>query len=389
MECKRCGNQDKELFYQGSRGLYCRKCAAFKRILLQEEPAAVDYEVASQSGDYHFNYPLTSYQLAASAKTKEYLLAGKDVLLYCVTGAGKTEIVVESISAFLKDGAKVCYAIARKEVVIELEKRFRTIFANAEVVALYGGHHERLSGDLIVCTTHQLFRFHNTFDLLVIDEADAYPLDGNETLMNISIRSCKGNIVFSTATLSPFLCKVLKGRNYKEVSLLIRPSLKPMVVPKTLYLSRLFLEVALFLILKKMKGQCIVFVDRKKDALYFYSLYKNFFSCTYVYSDLEQRNEHIQGFKERKYRFIFSTTVLERGVTIKDVNVIVIYMKEQAFSQASIIQMVGRVGRSIDNPGGLALIITNTYAKAITKAIAAIKEANNYYEMSVLHQGDQ
>ena len=64
-------------------------------------------------------------------------------------------------------------------------------------------------------------------------------------------------------------------------------------------------------------------------------------------------------------------------------------MKEQAFSQASIIQMVGRVGRSIDNPGGLALIITNTYAKAITKAIAAIKEANNYYEMSVLHQGDQ
>lgn len=386
MECKRCGNKDKELFYKGSRGLYCRRCAVFKRILLEEEPRSVEYEISSEAAEYHFGYPLTKYQLEASNKVKEYLFAKKDVLLYCVTGAGKTEIVVESLSAYLKAGLKVCYAIARKEVVIELEKRFRTIFTNAEVTALYGGHHEKTDGDLVICTTHQLFRFHNTFDLLVIDEADAYPLDGNETLMNIAIRSCKGNIVFSTATLSPFLNKVLNKRNYQEVSLLIRPSLKPMVVPKAIYLPRLLLEIALFFILRKMQEQCIIFVDRKKDALYYYSLFKRLFSCTYVYSDLKERAEHIKDFKERKYRFIFSTTVLERGVTIKDVNVIIIFMREEAFSKASIIQMVGRVGRSVDNPYGLALIISNTFAKAIKESVSAIKEANDYYEMSVLHQ---
>ena len=45
MECKRCGNKDKNYFYLGSRGYYCRKCIKFKRILLEEELYPLEYEL--------------------------------------------------------------------------------------------------------------------------------------------------------------------------------------------------------------------------------------------------------------------------------------------------------------------------------------------------------
>ncbi|MBR2577745.1 MAG: DEAD/DEAH box helicase, partial [Erysipelotrichaceae bacterium] len=182
MECKRCGNTDEAYFYKGHKGIYCRKCVSFKRILLEEELAPLEYEVSREAGDYHFDFPLTVFQEEVSLKCRRYIKES-DVLLHCVCGAGKTEIVVRTIDDHLKEGLKVCYAISRKEVVKELYERFKRIFPYAKVVALYGGHHSELTGDLIVCTTHQLFRYYRTFDLLILDEVDAFPLSGNKELM--------------------------------------------------------------------------------------------------------------------------------------------------------------------------------------------------------------
>lgn len=211
MECKRCGNKDERYFYKGSKGVYCRKCIAFSRILLKEELEEFTYEICEGAEDYKLSFELTDYQKKASKELKDNLESG-DVLLYAVCGAGKTEICVESISEYLEKGMKVAYAISRKEVVIELENRFRNIFKNARVTGVYGGHHEKLDGDLIICTCHQLFRYHHTFDLLILDEVDAFPLKGNETLMEICLRACKGRIIFSTATVNNDLKNALKKR---------------------------------------------------------------------------------------------------------------------------------------------------------------------------------
>ena len=100
---------------------------AFRRILLTEEPQGQDYEISKEVPDYRFEFPLTAYRKEISAKCREYI-ADSDVLLHCVCGAGKTEIVVETIADYLKRGLKVCYAIARREVVKELYERFRNIF---------------------------------------------------------------------------------------------------------------------------------------------------------------------------------------------------------------------------------------------------------------------
>lgn len=376
MECKRCGNKDPSYFYKGAKGYYCRKCIKFSRALLEEDIAPMDYEISQNVEEYELKYDLTNSQKRASKQCVEALKTG-DVLLECVCGAGKTEIVIESISEYLSRGLKVAYAIARKEVVIELLARFKGIFKNAKVIGVYGGHHNELIGDLIVCTTHQLFRYYNTFDLLILDEVDAFPLKGNKTLMNISLNSCKGKIIFSTATVDNDLQNILKQRNYKTINLYTRPSGKPLIIPKVRYAHKYILYVYLYYVLHSMANQCIIFVPSKNICRRLYKIFSHLVSCTYVYADLENRKENIMSFKNKKYKFIFATTVLERGITIKDVNVVILNF-DSTFDEANLIQMLGRVGRGIENPYGEAYILSDHLDKKIINTTNYLKEANSY-----------
>ena len=82
----------------------------------------------------------------------------------------------------LREKKKVCFAIARRQVVLELQQRLQEIFSHAEVIAVCGGHTQVTDGDLIICTTHQLYRYYQAFDLLILDEPDAFPFRGDPVL---------------------------------------------------------------------------------------------------------------------------------------------------------------------------------------------------------------
>lgn len=384
MKCKRCGNENPSYFYLGSKGLYCRKCVRFKRILLNEDQEELLYDIDANAGQYEIGFELTPYQKKASQEVCKNIGDGYDVLLNSVCGSGKTEIVVECIKQYINKGLKVCYAISRKEVVIELAIRYKKIFNNAKVVAVYGGHHDELIGDFIICTTHQLFRYYNTFDLLILDEVDAFPLNNNETLMNIAHNSCKGRIIYSTATTNSFILNYINNRKYKEINLYIRPSLKPLIVPKIYILPNILNYLILYRILKHSEEQWIIFVSSKKKAELLHKIYSRLFNSTYVYSDLEERRKNINNYKTKKNQIIFSTTVLERGITIKDVNVCILYDRKNAFSKESLIQMCGRVGRSINNPYGDLYILTSVIDSNIINCKKEIEGANKHYEMQIL-----
>ena len=200
MKCLRCGNTDPSYFYKGSKGYYCRKCVRFSRVLLEEELSVFDYEIGKDVEEYCFSYQLTKEQETASRMCVE-ALKEKDVLLHCVCGAGKTEISVQSIAHYLSQGLRVAYAISRKEVVIELADRFQKIFPKAKVAAVYGGHHETLTGDLIVCTCHQLYRYYQTFDLLILDEMGYVSFDRYQSELLFKViadRSERGSIIVTT-----------------------------------------------------------------------------------------------------------------------------------------------------------------------------------------------
>jgi len=156
MRCPRCLNTDPEFFYKGSRGWYCRKCISFGRMMLEEDlhPQKLN-AVSDGSQEYILQYPLTPAQAKAALTCAEEIDHG-DVLMNCCCGSGKTEIVVLSIAKRLKEKKKVCFAIPRRQVVLELRERLAGYFPNASVVAVCGGHTDVTDGDLIICTCHQL-----------------------------------------------------------------------------------------------------------------------------------------------------------------------------------------------------------------------------------------
>ncbi|QGS69180.1 DEAD/DEAH box helicase [Oceanobacillus sp. 143] len=107
----------------------------------------------------------------------------KELLCWAVCGSGKTEMLFPGIIEALKLGKRICIATPRADVVRELKPRIQQAFANVAVQALYGGSDEKeATAQLIIATTHQLLRFKDAFDLLIIDEIDAFPFHADPSL---------------------------------------------------------------------------------------------------------------------------------------------------------------------------------------------------------------
>ena len=378
MKCSRCQNEDNNYFYLGSKGIYCRKCITFKRQLLMEDNNEVILdEISENISDYTLSYDLTKLQKDISKKCAE-TIKNQDVLIHCVCGAGKTEIVLESISNALKSKQKVCFAISRRQVVLEIKARLEKIFKEAKVIAVCQGYTKILDGDLIVCTTHQLYRYPNSFDLLIIDEPDAFPYKGNEVLQGIALNSCKGHIIYSTATIDKDLKKKVNDNTVKHLMLNRRPHGYDLPVPKVVTSFKLYLFYKLIKFIKSHQEKIIVFLPSKKLCEKYCHLFNYIFSCCYITSESIDKDLIISEFRKDKYKVLFATSILERGITIEGVLVVVMYCEHLVYDEASIIQMLGRVGRSFKCPYGDTLLLNNKKNLTTINVIKSLKEANGH-----------
>ena len=130
-------------------------------------------------------------------------------------------------------------------------------------------------------------------------------------------------------------------------------------------------------LLHYMANQCIIFVSNINTCKILHKIFSHLYSCTYVYAELDTRNQNIKAFKDKKYQFIFATSVLERGITISGIEVIVIDNKN-VFDEANIIQMLGRVGRDINNSNGRGYLLINYPNKKTYNVLTYLKKANGY-----------
>ena len=73
---------------------------------------------------------------------------------------------------------------------------------------------------------------------------------------------------------------------------------------------------------------------------------------------------------------VFATTVLERGITIKNVQVVVYNADNVLFDKDALIQISGRVGRSKDFPSGEIFLICKIKNRSIKRAINTLKRCN-------------
>ena len=158
MRCPRCGTEDRDLFFHDRGSWYCRRCIAFGRIDVNERLCTPKWERRKIVCAYHLPYALADLQQQVVTEVCGYLEEGEDVLIYAATGAGKTELTMEAICRYLNRGKRVGFAIARRQVVLEIAQRLQEAFAQLKVCAVCEGHTSDLWGDLIVCTMHQLYR---------------------------------------------------------------------------------------------------------------------------------------------------------------------------------------------------------------------------------------
>ena len=73
-----------------------------------------------------------------------------------------------------------------------------------------------------------------------------------------------------------------------------------------------------------------------------------------------------------------TTSILERGITIKNLQVIIYQADHTLFTEGILVQISGRVGRKYDAPNGDVIFIANKENLAIKNCIKSIKEINAY-----------
>lgn len=163
-KCLRCLNEETSLFFLSQGEWCCKKCLDFGRLPLGQTPSKPYLTHRRIVLTPILEFELTPSQQAASHQALSILKNGKDVLVYAAAGAGKTEMSLESICWYLSQGKKVCFAISRRQVVMEIAQRLRKNFPTLKVIEVCEGHTTVTDGDLIVCTTHQLYRYPFSFD---------------------------------------------------------------------------------------------------------------------------------------------------------------------------------------------------------------------------------
>ena len=362
--CERCGCDDLKYFVL-IRGVYqCRRCVQYQgsegQIHYYDEPVS-----------YEMSYSLTDLQKECSKRICE-ISQKKDVLVNAVCGAGKTELVLETIQYAIEHHLKVGIAVARRQVVLQLYERLSKMFNTIKVTRVCEGFTQDCEGHLIICTTHQLFRFHKSFDLLILDEPDAFPFSSDLTLQGFAKQSVKGQVIYLTATPSHELIKLVEKGEVEEIRLFRRPHNQDLVIPVCKYIPVYGQFVYLKHWLNKLEENCLVFVPSIKLG----NQLSSFLGLPFVYAGHERLDDVIQNFKKDFGSHLICTTVLERGVTFENVQVAVVYANHPVFNLASLIQISGRVGRSMKYPNGKVLFLCTERKAEVSLCIDLQVQAN-------------
>lgn len=267
----------------------------------------------------------------------------------------------------------MAFTCPRKDVCIEIHSRLKEVYPNVLMSLVYGGHTSSLNGQLIVLTTHQLFRYKQYFDLLILDEADAFPYYKNDFLETFLNDSVKGAIIYLSATITSYFTKRCKNivcvnRRFHNYDLPVPKFIKYFFFNKIKVLNETINEVK--------NKQLLIFVP----TIAIGKKLEKKIKIPFIYSSSIDKNKYIVSFKERKIKKLITTSILERGITFFDVQVIVYEADNTLFDEASLTQIAGRVGRKIKAPTGKVFFLASKKTTAIANCIKAIIKKNKKYE---------
>ena len=388
--CQRCNSLILEEWYLPIGAYYCRECLLMKRVRSDQALYYFPQEDFPKQDVLKWCGQLTPFQEKVSEGLIRAVEKKEPTLVHAVTGAGKTEMIYQVVAKVIDDGGAVCLASPRIDVCLELYKRLQNDFA-CDIALLHGESEPYFRTPLVVATTHQLLKFYHAFDLLIVDEVDAFPYVDNTMLYYAVKNSVKedGLRIFLTATSTDELDRKVRTGELKRLSLPRRFHGNPLIIPKPLWLSdfnscleksQLSSKLKTYIERQRRTGYpLLIFASEIKKGEKLKEILQEQFpneNIGFVSSVTENRLEQVQAFRDGELTILISTTILERGVTFPCVDVFVVEANHRLFTKSSLIQIGGRVGRSMDRPTGELLFFHDGLNASIKKAIKEIKQMN-------------
>lgn len=366
---------------------YCPYCLQFGRLTSQMfiyiDDHPVDFATANCGylvwhGKLSHYQQVISNQLVASNYKKELLLA--------VTGAGKTEMIYQVLDQYLQNGKQVCYVSPRVDVVKEIGQRFKKVFPTLTIPILYNDSPEEYEvTPFLVMTTHQLVKFYHCFDLIIIDEADAFPYINSTFLQRQVVKALKedGRIINLTATMHDKLIQ-----DSEQIYILpIRYHLQPLMIPKYQfifnsykYLLKEKLPYCIKRAIMKLERQVLIFFPNIKQMKQWCKILQDYYPdkvIDAVSSMSCDRSIIVEKMRQKEIDILCTTIILERGVTFENIDVWIFDAHHISFTTSAIIQIAGRVGRSAQFPKGNVILFASGYTKDMKRAILEIKKLND------------
>lgn len=336
---------------------------------------------------------LSDGQQHASVQVIDSIEQRKELLVWAVCGAGKTEILFAGIEQALKQGMRVCIATPRTDVVLELTPRLQSAFPAITVASLYGGTPDRhLHAPLTISTTHQLLRFYHAFEVVILDEVDAFPYSVDETLQYAVKQARKPGsaLIYLTATPSQKWQRECRAGKRPFVTIPARFHRHPLPVPEFVWCGNWEKRVKSKALPPNVMEWITKRLTEQKQALLFLPrialmdtilplLRAKHPAIEAVHAEDPKRKEKVQRMRNGDVPLLITTTILERGVTFPNIDVAVLGTEDRIFTESALVQIAGRVGRSAAFPTGTITFFhygkTEEMVKARQQIIKMNKEA--------------
>jgi len=411
--CQRCGEDEKlveiDCNYCGLTDYYCdcclymgkaRTCRPLYAFNSDFQLSATRLTEEEQKVEPKLEFSLTAAQRDASQQLVDFIASdGKEALVWAVCGAGKTEVSFQAIGEVLSQGGEVLFAIPRKDAVVELAPRLKASFPDFEFSLLYGGSERKYDvAPITVATTHQVLRFINKFDLIILDEVDAFPYQGSKMLAGAVERAChpQGKIINMTATPGEELSRFNGDKQRRLIKIPARYHGHPVPTPKLLTaeisynkeskrvdITQKVLELIKDSIYRDLAQLFIFLPTRELVEIVGKKLQRSLPEIEgeswvqYSHAQDEHRDRKREEFCQGKYPILVSTTIMERAITVPKANVLVLFADwDFVFDVPTLIQMAGRAGRSLEYPQGEIWFVGQMISKAMKESKERIEDLN-------------
>ncbi len=392
-QCQRCGEREVEEWpSQYEMAATCRSCESIGpstslgvlyrdvRSLL-EGPSEVIFQP---------HWELTEAQRIASEQVFEFIKdpCQETALLWAACGAGKTEVCFPSAAWALKEGKSVLFAAPRQDVINDVAPRLQRDFPDYPLQVLTGTSSVKFQGGgMVLATTHQVLRFWRAFDVIFMDEMDAFPYQGSRALewgLKHALRQ-GGKILYLTATPSSEGLKAVKQGKMQLIRLPARHHRTSLPVPMweksrhTIAPNGCTGAWVSQIKSLRIQGPVLMFVPKISWIDPWIKCIQRCFPSWCVdgsYSADPERSSKIERLRQGEFDLFVSTTILERGVTLPGIQVVVLEADHPVFDERALVQMAGRVGRTRECPAGSVLFLSARMTPAMRTAVRWIEEQN-------------